>query len=383
MTTTSRLLTLLSLLQTRRDWPGAVLAERLEISHRTVRRDIDRLREMGYRIDATMGPDGGYRLDAGNELPPLLFDDDQVVALTLALQAASVTGAGIEEAALRALTTVRQVMPSRLRHRLNALEFTALPAGPGQAEPSPATPEVLLTLSAAVRARAVVRFDYARGAIPSVADAPVAPVASNAPGTDVAPVAPVASVAPGTPVASVASDQTGSARDSLVPELTRSALDGATPEPARRVEPHHLVTVAGRWYLVAWDLDRDGWRLFRVDRITPRTPSGPRFTPREVPGGDVSAFVSARFKGSERENVWPCTGTVILALPARDVRPFVGDGTLTDLGPGRCRLEAGSWSWVSLAAALCRFDCAIEVVGPPELRDAFATLATRTAAAAR
>ncbi|WP_187977383.1 YafY family protein [Mycetocola sp. JXN-3] len=382
MTTTSRLLTLLSLLQTRRDWPGAVLAERLEISHRTVRRDIDRLREMGYRIDATMGPDGGYRLDAGNELPPLLFDDDQVVALTLALQAASVTGAGIEEAALRALTTVRQVMPSRLRHRLNVLEFTALPAGPGQAIPSPATPEVLLTLSAAVRAREVVRFDYARGAITNVVDAPkapVAPVASNAPVADVAPVAPVA---PGASGASGASDQTGPARDSLVPGSTRGARDATSPEPARRVEPHHLVTVAGRWYLVAWDLDRDDWRIFRVDRIAPRTPNGPRFTPREVPGGDVSAFVSARFKGSDRENVWPCNGSAILALPARDVRPFVGDGTLTDLGPERCRLEVGSWSWVSLAAALCRFDCAIEVVGPPELRAAFATLAARTAAAA-
>ena len=94
-TTTARLLNLLSLLQTRRDWPGALLAERLEISHRTVRRDVERLREMGYRIQATMGPEGGYRLDAGSELPPLLFDDDQVVALTVALQAATATGAGI------------------------------------------------------------------------------------------------------------------------------------------------------------------------------------------------------------------------------------------------------------------------------------------------
>src|SRR3954447_10923947 len=106
-TTTSRLLNLLSLLQTRRDWPGALLAERLAISHRTVRRDVDRLREMGYSIQATMGPDGGYRLDAGSELPPLLFDDDQVIALAVALQAATATGAGIEEAAVRALTTVR------------------------------------------------------------------------------------------------------------------------------------------------------------------------------------------------------------------------------------------------------------------------------------
>ena len=95
-TTTSRLLSLLSLLQTRRDWPGSLLAERLEISHRTVRRDVDRLREMGYSIQATMGPDGGYRLDAGSELPPLLFDDDQTIAIAIALQASPAIGAGIE-----------------------------------------------------------------------------------------------------------------------------------------------------------------------------------------------------------------------------------------------------------------------------------------------
>lgn len=139
MTTTARLLDLLSLLQTRRDWPGSVLAERLHISHRTVRRDVDRLREMGYSIQATMGPDGGYRLDAGSQLPPLLFDDDQVIALAVALQAATVTGIGIEEAALRALTTVRQVMPSRLRHRLKRLEFTAIPSRLGEAAPNPVT----------------------------------------------------------------------------------------------------------------------------------------------------------------------------------------------------------------------------------------------------
>jgi biotin operon repressor len=216
-TTTSRLLGLLSLLQTRRDWPGSLLAERLEISPRTVRRDVDRLREMGYRISATMGPDGGYRLDAGTELPPLLFDDDQVIALAVALQAATGTGVGIEEAAVRALTTVRQVLPSRLRHRLDALEFTTM-ARPGVNEVATA---VLLALSTAVRAREVLRFDYA-------------------------------SVRAGSP---------------------------------RRVEPHHLVTHSGRWYLVAWDLERADWRLFRADRITPRTPTGPRFAPRTVPGG--------------------------------------------------------------------------------------------------
>jgi len=328
-TTTSRLLSLLSLLQTRRDWPGSLLAQRLDISHRTVRRDVDRLREMGYSIRATMGPDGGYRLDAGADLPPLLFDDDQVVALTVALQAAAVTNAGVEEAALRALTTVRQVMPSRLRHRLDALRFTTIPASPG-ASVDPATPEVLIALSTAIRAREVLRFDYA----------------SRGPSSD-----------------------------------------EAEPRPPRRVEPHHLVTSGGRWYLVVWDLEKDDWRVFRADRITLRTPTGPRFTPRELPGGSVHDFVGARFKGaritgSGGANAWPCIGRVVLHLPARAVAPFAGDGTVEELGPDRCGYESGSWSWTSLAASLGRFDTEIEVVGPPELSEAFGRLAERYATAA-
>jgi len=322
--TTSRLLRLLSLLQARREWPGSVLAERLEISPRTVRRDIERLRELGYNIHATIGPDGGYRLDAGSELPPLLFDDDQVVALAIALQTATISGAGIEEAALRALTTVRHLMPSRLRHRLSALEFTAIAGRPGDAPPVPVSPDVLLAVSTAARAHEVLRFDYAGGR-------------TNA---------------------------------------------SAEPRAPRRVEPHHLVTSHGRWYLVAWDLDHDDWRLFRVDRMTPRIPTGPRFGPRDVPGGDVAEFVSARFKGSERVNQWPCTGKVILHRPADYVLPFAGDGIVEDLGPDRCSLELGAWSWVDLAATLNRFDTDIEVLDPPQLRDAFARLAARNTATA-
>ncbi|GCD18923.1 DeoR family transcriptional regulator [Cellulomonas algicola] len=328
-TTTSRLLRLLSLLQTRRAWPGSLLADRLGISRRTVRRDVDRLRAMGYRIEATMGPDGGYRLEAGSEVPPLLLDDDQVVALAVALQAATATGAAIDEAAVRALGTVRQVMPSRLRHRLDALTFTTLPAAgrPGAADP--VAPDVLVAISAAVRAHEVLRFDHAD------------PRA-------------------GTPAAA---------------------------GPPRRVEPHHLVASRSRWYLVAWDLDRDDWRLFRADRLTPRTPTGPRFTPREVPGGDVAAYVAARFAGSDAgagdaTGGPPCRGTVVLHSPAAVVRPFVGDGVVEDLGPDRCRLTTGSWSWVALAASLNRFDTDVDVVSPPELTDAFARLAARNAATA-
>ncbi|MET8065361.1 HTH domain-containing protein, partial [Micromonospora sp. NPDC005313] len=119
--TSARLLSLLSLLQARRDWPGSLLAERLRVSPRTVRRDVDRLRELGYPIESAKGPDGGYRLGAGSALPPLLFDDEQAVALTVALQTAAGGVTGIEEAAARALATVRQVMPARLRHRVDAL----------------------------------------------------------------------------------------------------------------------------------------------------------------------------------------------------------------------------------------------------------------------
>ncbi|MGG7463556.1 helix-turn-helix transcriptional regulator [Plantibacter sp. YIM 135347] len=335
-TPTTRLLNLLSLLQTRRDWPGAVLAERLEISHRTVRRDIDRLREMGYRIEATMGPDGGYRLDAGSELPPLLFDDDQIIALTLALQTATMTGAGIEESALRALTTVRQVLPSRLRHRADAIDFTTVPR-PGDGPAASVSPHVLIALSTAVRAHEVLRFDD-RSSRPD--------------------------------------EVTGSRVD------TGPAGDDQAIRPTRRVEPHHLVTSHGRWYLVAWDLEHDEWRIFRADRIVPRTPNGPRFTPRPVPGGDARAFVSARFKGSERDNAWPCIGTVVLHLPASAVLPFAGDGTVEAIGPDRSRYTVGSWSWVALAASLGRFDTDVDVIGPPELTEAFALLAGRNAASA-
>jgi len=321
-TTAARLLELLSLLQSGRVWPGALLAERLEVSHRTVRRDVDRLREMGYRVDATMGPEGGYRLDAGSELPPLLFDDDQAVALAVALRAATVTGAGLDEAALRALTTVRQVMPSRLRHRLDSLQFTTVPR-PGDGPAAPVSPDVLIALSSAIGRCEVLRFDYA---------------------------------------------------------APRSG--GDENDPPRRVEPHHLVASHRSWYLLAWDLDRDDWRIFRADRLSPRTPTGPRFTPRDIPGGDARRFISARFAGADGADVWPCVGTVILDLPAHAVRPFAGDGELEDLGPDQCRYTVGSWSWIALAASLNRFDAPITVVGPRELQDAFAELAFRNAATA-
>ncbi|MEU8658722.1 helix-turn-helix transcriptional regulator [Actinoplanes philippinensis] len=305
-TTSARLLSLLSLLQARRDWPGALLADRLEVSLRTVRRDVDRLRELGYPIAALKGPDGGYRLGAGADLPPLLFDDDQAVALAIALQIAATTpGNTTGEAAARALHTVRQVMPSRLRHRIDAVRVTAADR---PAEQPPAG--VLVSISAAVHAREVLRFGY---------------------GDDV-----------------------------------------------RRAEPHHLVTRGGRWYLIAWDLDRDGWRTFRADRMSPRTPNGPRFTPRELPGGDVAGYVTGLFRGAvDASGDWPCRGTVILDRPAAAVAPFAGDGVVEELDDGRCRLTLGSWSWTGLAAAIARFDAGFTVVAPDELAGAVTALGER------
>ncbi|MEU3917963.1 WYL domain-containing protein [Streptomyces sp. NPDC029004] len=327
--TSARLLSMLSLLQARRDWPGALLAERLDISPRTVRRDVDRLRELGYPIVAFKGPEGGYRLDAGTELPPLLFDDEQAVALAVALQIATTTGAGIEEAAARALNTVRQVMPARLRRRIDTLQVSAVERPAIRPKPQ-VDSSVLMTLSATVHACEVLRFDYAPASTPGAA-----------------------------------------------------ADDDRADSPPRRVQPHHLVTWGGRWYLVAWDLDREDWRTFRADRITPRTPTGPRFTPRELPGGEVAAFVAGRFQCSDGSGDWPCRGEVILDLPAADVSRHTQDGVVEELGPDRCRLVLGSWSWPGLAATIGRFDAAIEVVGPAELRDAFAHLARRYADAAR
>ena len=312
------MLKLLSLLQTRRDWPGHVLAERLEVSVRTVRRDVDRLREMGYRIRAIKGLDGGYRLDAGSELPPLLFDDDQAVALVIALQTASASGARIAEAAAQALATVRQVMPSRLRHRIDGVAFKTLPAA--DAGTTAVDPMVLVAVTAAAREHLILRFDY-------------------------------------THVGHSASE--------------RGAL--------RRAEPHHVVAAGGRWYLLAWDLDRNAWRVFRLDRMTPRTPAGPRFTPRTLPDRDVGNYLSARFRGSDQAGTWPFTGEVVLGLPAREVGPYVPDGIVEELGSDRCRVIAGSWSWVALAAAFGRFGATITDPAPSELAEAFRLLARRYA----
>jgi predicted DNA-binding transcriptional regulator YafY len=226
--TSSRTLRLLSLLQTHRYWPGPELAGRLEVSVRTLRRDIDRLRELGYPVEASRGVDGGYQLAAGAALPPLVLDDEEAVALAVGLQAAAQGGvAGIAESSVRALTKVVQVMPPRLRRRVDALRAMTVPMVWEGTAPA-ADPAVLTGIAQACRDTERLEFGY-------------------------------------------------------------SAASGERSE--RHVEPLRLVSLGRRWYLVAYDLVRHDWRSFRVDRITgPRT-TGARFLPRTLPAEDAADYV--------------------------------------------------------------------------------------------
>ena len=229
MDSSARLLRLLSLLQTPRDWTGGELAERLEVSTRTVRNDIERLRGLGYPVHATRGAIGGYRLEAGAAMPPLLLDDDEAIAVAVGLRtAAGGAVGGIEETSLRALSKLEQVMPSRLRRKVNALQtFTVLV--PRDERESTVDANVLTTLAAACRDHDRLRFTY---------------------------------------------------------------HDRERTTTRREVEPYRLVSWGRRWYLVAWDLDRADWRTFRVDRLTIRLPLGQRFAPRPLPDDDVAAYVA-------------------------------------------------------------------------------------------
>src|SRR4051812_21182431 len=226
-TTSSRLLSLLSLMQGRRDWPGSELADRLEVSGRTIRRDVERLRTLGYPVESLTGPAGGYQLRAGTAMPPLLLDDEEAIAIAVSLRtAAGGSVSGIEETAVRALVKLEQVLPAHLRRRVQALQRATMTLnvyGGPQVDP-----QCLTVLAAAVRDHERVRFDY-------------------------------------------------TARDQAA---TR-----------REAEPHSLVTAGRRWYLVAWDRERADWRTFRVDRIGRPASSGARFTPRELPARDAAAYV--------------------------------------------------------------------------------------------
>ncbi|WP_067179487.1 helix-turn-helix transcriptional regulator [Microtetraspora niveoalba] len=305
--TSARLLRLLSLLQTRRDWGGPELAERLGVSARTLRRDVERLRDLGYPVHATPGVAGGYRLGVGAALPPLLLDDEEAVAVAVTLRSGAAGGvAGIEETSVRALAKLEQVLPSRLRRRVNAFQaFTVAMPGTGPA----VDVDVLTALTAACRDHERLRFDY-------------------------------------------------------------TGHDGSASE--RFVEPHRLVSRDGRWYLVAWDLGRGDWRVFRADRIRPRTPTGPRFAPRDFPGGDVVAFVARRM-GAE---MWPCRARVRVHAPAEAVAGRIS-GVVEPIDDRSCALTVSGDSLRTIAVILGFLDEDFDVVEPPGLDEHLAGLAAR------
>jgi predicted DNA-binding transcriptional regulator YafY len=311
---TGRLLRLLSLLQMPRDWSGAALAERLGVDVRTVRRDVERLRDLGYPVNATTGV-AGYRLGAGGVLPPLLLDDDEAVAVAVGLRtAAGGSVAGIEESSLRALAKLEQVLPSRLRHRVGALAAVTVPVPAGGARVDAA---VLTTLAGLCRGREQVRFDY-------------------------------------------------------------TAHDGAVS--VRRVEPYRLVHTGRRWYLVAFDLDRDDWRSFRVDRLHPRVPTGPRFTPRPLPAQDLATYLSLGVTTRAYRYRARFTLHVPVEVAAERVPPTVG--VLEERDAASCTLRAGSDSLDELALWVGLLGAPFEVHEPAELVAHVRGLAERLAAAA-
>ncbi|WP_159929547.1 MULTISPECIES: helix-turn-helix transcriptional regulator [Nocardia] len=311
--TSARLLRLLSLLQIPRDWNGADLAERLEVSTRTVRNDIERLRHLGYPVHAARGSAGGYRLGAGASLPPLLLDDEEAVAVTIGLRTAAGGVAGVEEAALRALAKLEQVLPNRLRRRVSSLQTFAVVV-PGDGTGPTVDAEILTALAAACRDHERLRFDY------------------------------------------------------------RDHNRGAS---RRVVEPYRLINWGRRWYLVAFDIDRGDWRTFRVDRITPKTPTGPRFTPRELPH-DVTDRVTRGVSAAAWR--FQASVTVHAAAEFLSARVPPAAGTVEPIDDTTCLLHTGADTPEALAlniGQLGMHGIDFTVGGPPELVELLRTLGNR------
>ena len=314
MNTSARMLRLLSLLQTHRYWPGGELADRLDVSGRTLRRDVDRLRELGYQVDAVRGVAGGYQLRAGGQLPPLLLEDEEAVAIAVSLQSSAAGAvAGMEETSVQALTKVIGLMPPRLRRQMDALrsQTERLPWSGGPA----VDPTMLTVLAQACRDDEPMHFTY-------------------------------------------------TARES---------------EPTDRwVEPHRMVSMGRRWYLVAYDRTRQDWRSFRVDRISEPRTSGQRFRPRELPAADALSFVQAGIRRMpQRYDV-----RVVLDATVEQVAALVGRWGRATGTDGRAVLEMHvdslEWPLMVLANAEAEFT----VQSPPELAEAVSRVASRFARAA-
>ncbi|MEI2775997.1 MAG: WYL domain-containing protein [Tetrasphaera sp.] len=318
--TSSRTLRLLSLLQTHRFWPGPELADRLEVSERTLRRDVDRLRELGYPVKSSRGTDGGYQLGAGGSMPPLVVDEEEAIAMVVALgQTAAAQSGALSDATLSALSKVMQVLPARLRRRAEALHAVTVDSPFGSAPEVEAS--VLGLIAQAIRDCERIRFSYtARG--------------GSAPG-----------------------------------ELVR-----------RYAEPHQLVRVARRWYLVAYDLDRGDWRSFRLDRLTDPAGSRSLFRRREVPGGDAAAYVRRGLSERDAEHRL----VAVVTAPAAEVEAKIGRWVeVTDLGDGRCRVrgEAQHAGYLLHGMGVLDAPFAIEEASPG-VREMIASWGMRFAAAA-
>jgi predicted DNA-binding transcriptional regulator YafY len=311
----SRLLDLLSLLQARRDWPGAELAERLEVSGRTIRRDVGRLRTLGYPVESLTGPAGGYRLRAGTAMPPLLLDEEEAIAIAVGLRtAARASVAGIEETSIRALVKLEQVLPAHLRRRVAALGSATIAA---PASGPTVDPQHLTTIATACRDSECLRFDY-------------------------------------------------------------RSRDGTATR--REVEPHSLVNLGRRWYLVGWDRRREDWRTFRVDRLSRPAATGMRFTARSLPARDAAAYVERSITGAGSRY----DARVTVHAPADEIAarlPFVA-GALEPIDPHRCeyRTSDDDLEWLAIRIAMLGAD--VDVHEPPELVAQLNELARRLQRAA-
>lgn len=306
MDTAERLLKLLGLLQARSDWTAEELADRLGVTTRTIRRDITRLRDLGYPVEALAGPGGGYRLGAGGKMPPLLLDDGEALAVALGLRMSAMTAvSGLEDHSVSALAKLEQVLPSRLRPRLEDIsEATTSTLGVPRIQ---VDHSALAVVAAAIRARQRVRLDY---------------------------------------------------------------VDSRGSESERHIEPVRLVHTGRRWYLVAFDLDRDDWRTFRLDRVTSPSSTGMRAASRPVP--DPVELVQRGIT----VDAWEFAASVILDASVerarREVAPTVGTLAAIDEKTSRLSIGADDMGW--LARFLLGLSMGFEVEGPPELKKELARI---------
>ncbi|HEY1507655.1 MAG TPA: YafY family protein [Solirubrobacteraceae bacterium] len=308
--TSSRLLELLSLLQARRGWPGPELSDRLGVTLRTVRRDVARLRDLGYPVESVTGPAGGYRLRAGSVMPPLLLDDEEAIAIAVGLgTAARASVTGIEETAVRALIKLEQVLPAHLRRRVAALGAATI--APAVGGPT-VEPQHLTVIAVACRDQECLRFAY-------------------------------------------------------------RSRDGT--DSRRLVEPHSLVNLGRRWYLVAWDREREDWRTFRVDRLARPASAGVRFASRELPAEDAAAYVAQSIRGAPHRFEARVTLHVSAEEIARRLPRYWGAIEPIDEHTCEYRTADDDLRWIALRIAV--FDVDYEVDGPPELLEHLQRLGER------